>query len=155
MSQTFIDKALIVSGAVLTTRRGLKAVVADVLTDVAVVFIKIGTPGPNTWERVNLYSHGRYHRELTMSHDFDLVGLWIEKPIIDRSALPKWAKFVARDGRVDGDNLDGWYYYSEKPLLDSTYWNGGKYYGVIPREYAPKFAGDWKDSLFDLDEVAK
>lgn len=73
----------------------------------------------------------------------DIVSEWIEPevlPIIEWTQLPAWANFVA----MDKNNT--WYYYTEKPSLESDcYCN--RFMGRIPDSYSPKYNGDWKKSL--------
>jgi hypothetical protein len=65
----------------------------------------------------------------------DIISEWIDKPIVDWSLMPAWAKFVAMD---DSGN---WAWYTSEP-------NKGLYMGgKIPTEYCPKWDGDWRQSL--------
>lgn len=65
------------------------------------------------------------------------------KPIVDWSILP-WFNCVARD--ADGC----WFIYKYRPIRDVTKWNShGTEFVAIPNQYAPKFDGDWKDSLVE------
>jgi hypothetical protein len=76
----------------------------------------------------------------------DIISEWIDKPVIDWSAMPAWAKFVAMD-----KNKKWFWYTSEVSLLVFGNWDlksGGRS-GVIPTEYAPKWEGDWKQSLIE------
>lgn len=73
-----------------------------------------------------------------------------EKPIVDWSVIPPWLKYVAMD--EDG----GWCAYISKPrngehTINKWLHEGyeHKSYIYIPKEYAPKFDGDWKDSLIE------
>lgn len=74
----------------------------------------------------------------------DLISEWIDKPEVDWSAMPKWAEWVAMD--ADGE----WRWFSfREPVVDLTSdsWENYQFSGKIPPSYAPKWTGDWKDSL--------
>ena len=68
----------------------------------------------------------------------DIISEWIDKPVIDWSAMPAWAKFVAMN-----DNEE-WYWYTSAPNKCCPYISGR-----IPSEYAPKWEGDWRNSLIE------
>ena len=90
------------------------------------------------------HSDGRWADSNTES---DIVGPWVEKPVFDRSLLPPWCnKAIAMDqnGR--------WWHYNEEPTRreEMDMWGVTTPYGEsqrIPAAYAPKWEGDWKDSL--------
>ena len=78
----------------------------------------------------------------------DIIGPWIEKPIVDWSVMPKWAKYAAKD--KDGK----WFWYVFLPLIsssDSVNWELKTLYfcGFIPKEFSPQFDGDWTQSLVE------
>lgn len=65
-------------------------------------------------------------------------------PVVNWSAMPAWAKWVA----MDGDQR--WFHYSELPsLLDDRWRTTAHIYasGLIPEAFRPTFSGDWRDSL--------
>jgi hypothetical protein len=73
----------------------------------------------------------------------DIISEWIEKPVIDWSSMPAWAKFVAMDsGGV-------WLWYTHKPSLKHVWCVIDGYFGKIPSEYAQKWDGDWRNSLIE------
>jgi len=77
----------------------------------------------------------------------DLISEWIDRPTIDWNTLPWWHKYVAmqKDGR--------WYSYADSPHISGDVWHvaqGGWLY--LPPEYAPKWEGDWKESLITRDD---
>lgn len=76
------------------------------------------------------------------TREADLIAEWIDAPEVDWPAMPKWAKAVAMD------KGGKWYWHSEKPVVDGPWWlpDSGDY-GSIPPKYAPKWSGDWKQSL--------
>ena len=80
------------------------------------------------------------------NHDRDIIGPWTDKPNCDKlwPLLPPWIKYLAQD--YNGD----WYASLDKPELKENYWLAcpGKFI-VIPKEYAPIYSGDWKDSLVE------
>lgn len=75
----------------------------------------------------------------------NIIGKWIEKPVVDWSLMPAWAKFVAMD------NDSRWWWYNDKPIQIAFFWNllNSGVRGFIPSEYAPKFNGDWTESLIE------
>lgn len=87
---------------------------------------------------------GIYHDTETL---FDLISEWEDKPIFDRSLLPAWAnKAIA----MDSTNL--WFCYSEVPVMCMGIWRMKRRSCIIPKEYAPKWTGDWKDSLLVFED---
>ena len=75
---------------------------------------------------------------------YDIIREWKEKPVVDWDALPAWANWAA------WDCLFGWRYFENKPRKIGGAWHlrpNCNYANRIPDEYAPKFDGDWKDSL--------
>jgi len=72
-----------------------------------------------------------------------ILSEWIDKPVIDWSAMPAWAKFVAMDSGGK------WFWYTHKPSLEHVWCVIDGDYGKIPYEYAPKWEGDWKQSLIE------
>jgi hypothetical protein len=73
----------------------------------------------------------------------DIIGIWVDKPVIDWSVMPAWAKFVAMDKHGK------WWWYSHKPSLEHMWCVIDGFAGVIPSECAPKWEGDWKNSLIE------
>lgn len=73
----------------------------------------------------------------------------IEALIVDWSAMPKWANWVAED---EGG---AWYYYTEQPIRDGLDWirdpdnSGHSLIGIIPEAFVPKFSGPWTESLVE------
>jgi hypothetical protein len=74
----------------------------------------------------------------------DIIGEWIDKPIVDWSLMPAWAKFVAMD------STGYWWWYEKKPFTSENTWRSeSEYYDEIPKDYAPKWEGDWEESLIE------
>lgn len=88
-----------------------------------------------------IYSHGESPN--------DLIAPWIDKPEFDRNFLPKW-KAIAME------SSGSWWAFSEVPYITEhyNYWDAtGNVLAVrIPSEHAPKWSGDWKDSLLTFDD---
>ena len=88
---------------------------------------------------------GQYYT-IDIGHSRDIIGPWIDKPNCDKlwPLLPPWIKYLAQD--YDGN----WYASFDKPELKERYWTAcsGKFI-VIPKDYAPIYSGDWKDSLVE------
>jgi hypothetical protein len=92
--------------------------------------------------RIGLQVGGRLI-EIKGDGDF-IVGEWIDKPVIDWSTMPAWAKFVAMDSR------GYWWWYEKEPIIGESTWRPETdYYDEIPTEYAPKWGGDWRNSLIE------
>jgi hypothetical protein len=85
---------------------------------------------------------GRYHNLLEVDN-YDIIGEWIDKPVIDWSLMPAWAKFVTMD------KSGKWWWYTHKPSLEHAWCIIEGFVGKIPSEYAPKWEGDWEDSLIE------
>lgn len=83
---------------------------------------------------------GKLYNESAWDHHWDIVGPWVEKPVFDRSLLPSW-KAIAMDD--DGD----WFAYVDIPTQGRGAWESDEPIKHIPAPYAPKWEGDWKDSL--------
>lgn len=82
---------------------------------------------------------------------YDIISEWTDKPIVDWSLYPSWAKFLAHD-----DDGIAWIY-SHRPDLEQRWWsvNEGEEYAVCsicPPEHTPKLTCDWKDSLVERPE---
>lgn len=70
-----------------------------------------------------------------------------QRPVVDWSVMPAWAKWVAMD------NGGIWCWYTDEPSINDRHYvvdNG--IYGTIPREHAPTYTGDWKNSLVGRPE---
>jgi len=71
----------------------------------------------------------------------DIISEWVEKVIVDWSAMPAWAEFAAM-------NADGtWYWYTNEPKFENGFWNANFKKGNIPVKYAPEFKGKAEYSL--------
>jgi hypothetical protein len=93
--------------------------------------------------RIGLQVGGRLI-EITGDGNY-IASEWVDKPVIDWSLMPAWAKFVAM-------NEDGaWNWYRVEPNKGWYMWlmTGTENWGEIPSEYAPKWDGDWKNSLIE------
>lgn len=74
------------------------------------------------------------------------------RPVVDWSAMPKWAQWVAMD--EDGD----WFWFVGKPRPGFHHWmpeNTSSLQQVIPPAYSPTFTGSWKDSLVSREEAGR
>lgn len=73
----------------------------------------------------------------------DLTEPWIDKPEWDWSTTPPWMNWLA----MDAGNY--WYLYKHKPKLSVTIFSAVESDDVwfIPKQHAPKWSGDFKDSL--------
>lgn len=69
-----------------------------------------------------------------------------QRPIVDWSVMPAWAKWVCV-------NEDGyWYWSAGKPELTPDGWMSEWQEGAIPEQFAPKYTGDWRNSLVERPE---
>jgi len=79
----------------------------------------------------------------------DIIGPWIDKP--DCSALwpllPPWIKWLA----VNDNNEWCGYHQEPRKNLSGGWLNTHSTIGVcyVPKDYAPIYSGDWKDSLVE------
>lgn len=80
----------------------------------------------------------------------DLISEWVDKPEMDRSVLPPWIKAVAMD------NNGCWFGYMREPHRNDSVWftnsNVNNDHCYIPPSHAPKWSGDWRESLVVFDE---
>ena len=81
--------------------------------------------------------------------DYDIIGPWTDKLNCDKlwPLLPPWIKYLAMDANNE------WYSYSLKPYagLSSNWFHNSLECSVcyVPKDYAPIYSGDWKDSLVE------
>ena len=93
------------------------------------------------WRSDTWSSLGSYTDNASLK-DFDIVGPWIDKPVINAADMPAWCSWAAMD------SCGVWYAYGNEPVLGPSDWFVAVgYMVVIPSAYAPKWSGDWKDSL--------
>lgn len=141
-----IDPSLIKVGAVLKTRDGRKARV--ICTDrensdhpvLAILYYDNGVNILYAYTSVGSVQCGG------RNDGSDLVSIWTESPEVDWSVIPPWMNWVAMDENGE------WAAYTVKPetLSDEWFLNDGRADHVyIPPAYAPKYSGDWKDSLVE------
>jgi hypothetical protein len=82
-----------------------------------------------------------------IQHHSDLISPWVEKPVVDWTAMPDGAIAVAKG--KDGT----WRAYNRKPEYSAEYgWlhagtNIGNGCWHLYPQHTPTFTGDWKDSL--------
>jgi len=92
--------------------------------------------------RIGLQVDGRLI-EITGDGNY-IASEWIDKPVIDWSAMPAWAKFVAMDNGGD------WWWYKKEPVIGENTWTSeSEDYDEIPKDYVPKWDGDWRNSLIE------
>lgn len=95
----------------------------------------------NGWIVCSWARKGTFARDESERCPDDIISEWIDRLEMDWSALPRWAKWIAMDECRD------WAWFADKPRSESREWYSGGKCGVMPVEYAPKWSGDWKDSL--------
>jgi hypothetical protein len=118
-------------GKAYQTRDGRKAVcLTTTLGEMHPIGLQVGKNFIETTKKGHFYGD-------TLKSQNDIISEWIDKPDIDWSLMPAWAKFVAMD--KEGN----WDWYTSAP-------NTGLYMaGKIPAEYAPKWEGEWRKSLIE------
>ena len=84
---------------------------------------------------------GRFYYNKTSSRD--LVAEWVDEPEGSWDGYPAWAPWRAMDAN------GGWWCYVKEPLTqyEEGKWGSSFESLQIPDKYAPKYSGDWKDSL--------
>lgn len=136
-----IDPSLIKVGAVLKTKSGAR--VRILCTD--------RKDHTKLWPIVGLLDVGGM--EFYCLWDVDgrgqddekrLVSIWTEPVEWDRSTTPPWLNWLAmeEDGR--------WYFYTHEPSFTGWEWVPAEEdsdFIKIPKNYSPKWTGDWKESL--------
>lgn len=77
-------------------------------------------------------------------HPGDIVGPWVEKPVFDRSLLSAWCRRA-----IAQDENGTWFAYDDVPVPVRDGWQprAQSRWEGIPREFAPKWEGNWRDSL--------
>lgn len=133
---------IIEAGKFYATKNGLKVRIYSV----------DGTPdapvhgaflGPKGWN-ARLWTH---EGTALFAIELDIIDPWIEKPIVDWSAMPKWGNYVAMDKNGK------WHWYALLPSIspDSCgMWKlntSSTFCGFIPPGFHPQFGGDWNQSL--------
>ncbi|MBU3661196.1 MAG: hypothetical protein FGM14_15090 [Flavobacteriales bacterium] len=88
------------------------------------------------------YLNGRWYQ--SQEDEQDIISEWIEEPIIDWDAMPRWIDWVAMD------ESGKWYCYENEPIKSMTSWDRPTgLFHKIPQEYYPKNAPtDWKQCKF-------
>ena len=140
-------------GKFYKTRYGRKVEILN--TDVKNTYPIIGiiTLSDSTEVCASWIDNGTYLKN-DKNDSYDIIGEWEEALDFDPYCLPKWAdKWIAMDADRE------WYCYSEKPAPDDhQIWCtdlGGKS-PEIPLSFRPKnYSGDWKDSLFNVEQLKK
>lgn len=93
---------------------------------------------------------GRFYRKGGLP-TVSIVGPWIDKPIVDWSKMPAWFDGVIMFPRQSPWQWSG--YYGSRPYindeLETWMCPPDAYWFVIPEAYAPKWTGDWRDSLVE------
>lgn len=96
------------------------------------------------WTTVNLTLIGRLYIEGECNSD--IVSEWVEPIEFDFSILPAWC-----DKCIAMDESGVWYCYQEIPFRENDVWFLNTDLSAlayeIPEKYAPKWKGNWKDSL--------
>lgn len=106
----------------------------------------------NAYPTLVLIDNGYYESIYSMTTDgrmpsgniedeHDLISEWIEKPEFDWSNAAAWHVAIAMD--EDGE----WLAYNDVPEPGEGVWCCCKHLETIPPEHAPKWTGDWDDSL--------
>lgn len=75
--------------------------------------------------------------------DYDIIGPWIDKPVVDWSAMPAWANWVA----MDANGTQRWHGGKPSIVNDHSWHASNGLSGMIPPSHRFTFSGDWKDSL--------
>jgi hypothetical protein len=74
----------------------------------------------------------------------DIIGEWIDEPIVDWYKMPSLANWVAQDENGD------WYWFENRPHEIISCWAANKGHGgYIPTKFNPKFEGSWQKSLVE------
>lgn len=118
----------------------------------------------NVWRDTGWRETGRFWSNDT--HDSDIISEWDDAPTFDWSKAAAWHKWVAMD---EGGS---WWAFVEKPKIGERCWSWSAFgenpkmgercwpwsaaddaYSYIPPEYAPKWTGDWNQSLIERPTV--
>lgn len=78
----------------------------------------------------------------SVTTEHDLIAEWIDAPTVDWSKMAAWHRWVAMG------KSEKWYSFDVKPTASRIQtWEHVGNSLLIPPEYAPKWSGDWKESL--------
>lgn len=93
-----------------------------------------------------------FHRLASLESYWDLISEWPNTPEVNWSVIPPWFNWVAMD--YSGD----WIAHGEKPEISGQllHWecaSGDSNEMLIPPAFAPKWTGDWKQSLVERPKV--
>lgn len=81
----------------------------------------------------------------------DLIGPWTEPITMDWAALPRWIRetdgWIASDCNGDWNGFSGPTKPRQWPRQKTWERCNGQYAVFIPPAYAPKWTGDWRESL--------
>lgn len=94
---------------------------------------------------------GAWSFEEGTKSNIDLISPWTEPVPWDWSTTPPWINWICK-------NSEGqwWATDVEAVVTQGTHWPKGTHHYIIPREYEPKWTGDWKLSKTQRPkEVAK
>lgn len=78
----------------------------------------------------------------------DLISEWRDEVTFDWSRICPWLNWLA------GDSNGSWWLYDNEPQQSTSVWTTMGVQVGIPIAYAPKWTGDWKDSLTKRPEGA-
>ena len=111
----------------------------------------------NGWEVAGWHSDGTWIKGCRYSYSLDIIAPWIEKPIVDWSAMPKWVV-----GVFCNPQYNRWFSYTKdnKPVKRDLHWETPNtlYLAEIPPAYYPTdsegkpWSGAWEDSLVERPE---
>jgi hypothetical protein len=91
--------------------------------------------GSATWTYSGVFDDG------VETGEHDIISEWRDDPVVDWSKYPEWMPLLA----MDEDRR--WFLFECEPSVTLRRWESAGDALLIPPEYAPKFTGDWKDSL--------
>lgn len=104
-----------------------------------------------SWISTNWGIDGK-HESFSEATPYDLISEWADPVEMDWSALPRWV-INSGDGYIAMNEAGDWRAFIETPYAGNSVWMGGVYTCFIPPSYAPKWTGDWRQSLTKVPRV--
>lgn len=80
-----------------------------------------------------------YWRTDVVEGNADLVAPWTDPVPWDWSTTPPWVNWICKNS-----SGQWWATDVEAVMTQGTHWPKGTHSYIIPREYEPKWSGDWK-----------
>ena len=127
------------------TRSGLKAIVLAIIpTELNTDLPLLGYIKENGLTKTKTWTLNGEYLCVKLQHELDLIEPWTDPVPWDWSTTCPWFNYLAMDDSGE------WFLYSNKPSLSAIFWtydSSNIDCTEVPKEYYPKWTGDWTKSL--------